>query len=75
MTLSLDGTRGCLPGAAAASASMTDDHAVIALSFGSGALLACAMSDASPTEGDSRTRCTLVDLQQGLVLGLCNCST
>ena len=67
MTLSLDGTRGCLPGAAAASASMTDDHAVIALSFGSGALLACAMSDASPTEGDSRTRCTLVYLQQGLV--------
>jgi hypothetical protein len=60
MTLSLDGTRGALPGAAAASASMTEDHAAMALSFGSGALLACAISDASPTEGDRRTTCTLV---------------
>ena len=40
MTLSLDGTIGALPGAADASASITDDHAVIALSLGSGALLA-----------------------------------
>ena len=62
ITLSLDGTTGALPAAADASANMTDDHAVIALSLGRGALLACAISDASPTEGDRRTRCTLVYL-------------
>jgi len=40
ITLSLEGTTGVLPGVADASASMTDDHAVIALSLGKGVLLA-----------------------------------